>query len=113
MKRKSARSPRETEDTGDSLGWGEAITEFGGTLLLERGRAEKTVSAYESDLRQAAAFFRRERGVERWAAVTGEDAAAWGAGLDGARRGDVESSTKVVGPAHVGPTFGERGGTGG
>ena len=77
MKRKSARSPRETEDTGDSLGWGEAITEFGGTLLLERGRAEKTVSAYESDLRQAAAFFRRERGVERWAAVTGEDAAAW------------------------------------
>jgi len=54
----------------------ETIGDFSATLLLERGRSEKTVSAYESDLRQAAAFLQR-RGRRQWREVNAEDAAAW------------------------------------
>jgi integrase/recombinase XerD len=58
----------------------EAITEFGGTLQLERGRSEKTVSAYESDLRQAAVFF-ASCGRSDWRAVRPVDAAGWSRAL--------------------------------
>ncbi len=58
----------------------EAISEFGATLQLERGRSEKTVSAYESDLKQAARFF-ATCGRVTWTDVTGADAAAWSRAL--------------------------------
>jgi integrase/recombinase XerD len=54
----------------------EGILEFGNALTLERGRSNRTVEAYDSDLRQCAAFL-HSRGRRDWREVTGSDAAAW------------------------------------
>jgi integrase/recombinase XerD len=72
----------------------ETIGDFCATLALERGRAEKTVTAYESDLRQAAEFLRR-RGRTRWTEVTGEDAAAWARDLSARGMAATSSARKL------------------
>lgn len=59
----------------------EAITDFGVSLSLERGRSAKTVEAYENDLRQAAAFMVSARSRRDWQRVTRADAAAWAQAL--------------------------------
>ncbi len=54
----------------------EAITDFGNSLSLERGRSPRTLEAYENDLRQCAHFLAARR-VRTWAGVTPAHAAAW------------------------------------
>lgn len=61
-------------------GLDETIRDFGNALTLERGRSDHTLEAYESDLRQCAAFLAR-RGVTQWPEVKGEQATAWLASL--------------------------------
>ena len=66
-----------------SAGFGaleEGIVEFGSALVLERGRSNRTVEAYDSDLRQCAAFL-TARGRRDWREVTAADAAAWAQAL--------------------------------
>lgn len=71
----------ETSDASPDVSrFDKAIDDFGSTLQLERGRSEKTVSAYESDLRQAAVFF-ASCGRSGWTEVTTADAAAWSQAL--------------------------------
>lgn len=54
----------------------EPIHQFLAWVELERGLAKNTAESYESDLRQCAAFLAQE-GETDWAAVEGEDVAAW------------------------------------
>ncbi len=56
--------------------WDEPIRDFGNALTLERGRSDRTLEAYESDLRQCAAWLARH-GVKDWRTVTGEEATGW------------------------------------
>jgi integrase/recombinase XerD len=58
----------------------DAITDFGNSLSLERGRSPRTLEAYENDLRQCARFL-AAKGVRDWAAVRPAHAAAWVASL--------------------------------
>ncbi len=58
------------------------IRDFGNALTLERGRSDRTLEAYESDLRQCATFLRR-RGFAGWAAVPGAAVTEWLYSLDG------------------------------
>ncbi len=58
----------------------DAITDFGNSLSLERGRSPRTLEAYENDLRQCARFL-AARGVRTWAGATPAHAAAWVASL--------------------------------
>ncbi|MCF3649702.1 site-specific tyrosine recombinase XerD [Synoicihabitans lomoniglobus] len=68
--------PRPVTDLDLPEAMAEAITDFGASLALERGRSDKTVQAYEHDLRQAAEFF-AQRGHSDWRRVSRADAAAW------------------------------------
>lgn len=52
------------------------IRDFGNSLTLERGRSDRTLEAYESDLRQCATHLARS-GVKNWKAVTGDQVMAW------------------------------------
>ncbi|EIP99595.1 site-specific recombinase XerD [Opitutaceae bacterium TAV1] len=61
----------------------EPITDFGNALTLERGRSDRTLEAYESDLLQCAAFLLRKKNVRDWRAATGADAMDWLYSLDG------------------------------
>ena len=54
----------------------DAITDFGNSLSLERGRSPRTLEAYENDLRQCARFL-VARGIRTWAAATPAHAEAW------------------------------------
>jgi len=60
----------------------DAITDFGNTLSLERGRSPRTLEAYENDLYQCARFLASRR-VRTWAAATPAHAAAWLGSLKG------------------------------
>jgi integrase/recombinase XerD len=61
----------------------EAIRDFGNVLTLERGRSDHTLSAYESDLRQCAAWLAAKTGVKDWREVTGAQATDWLYSLSG------------------------------
>ncbi|HEY8933313.1 MAG TPA: site-specific integrase, partial [Rariglobus sp.] len=69
-------------DTPDAAGGGlpdeldDPIRDFGNSLTLERGRSDRTLEAYESDLRQCAAHLARA-GVKSWKAATGDQVMAW------------------------------------
>ena len=54
----------------------DAIRDFGNSLTLERGRSDRTLEAYEGDLRQCAAHLARA-GVHDWKSATGEQVMAW------------------------------------
>lgn len=54
----------------------EPIRDFGNALTLERGRSDRTLEAYESDLRQCAAHLARA-GVKSWKAATGDQVMDW------------------------------------
>ncbi len=58
------------------------IRDFGNALTLERGRSDRTLEAYESDLRQCAVFVRR-RGHHDWRTVPGAAVTEWLYSLDG------------------------------
>lgn len=58
------------------------IRDFGNALTLERGRSDRTLEAYESDLRQCAVFVHR-KGVTSWAKVQGAELMEWLYALDG------------------------------
>lgn len=59
----------------------EPIADFGTALLLERGRSERTLEAYEHDLQQCAAVVARA-GATDWAQVTAAQVEAWLHGLE-------------------------------
>ncbi|MCX6939082.1 MAG: tyrosine recombinase XerD [Verrucomicrobia bacterium] len=59
------------------------IEDFGNVLTLERGRSDHTLSAYESDLSQCAAWLARHAGVSDWRDVTAEQATDWLQSLTG------------------------------
>ena len=52
------------------------IRDFGNSLTLERGRSDRTLEAYESDLRQCAAFLACS-GVKNWKTASGDQVMAW------------------------------------
>ena len=54
----------------------EPIRDFGNSLILERGRSDRTLEAYESDLRQCAAHLARA-GVKTWQIATADQVRAW------------------------------------
>ena len=58
------------------------IRDFGNALTLERGRSDRTLSAYESDLRQCAAFLRRA-GHADWRTVPAAAVTDWLYSLSG------------------------------
>jgi integrase/recombinase XerD len=53
------------------------IEDFGNALTLERGRSAHTLSGYESDLRQCAAWLAARKGVKDWTEVTAAQATDW------------------------------------
>lgn len=57
-------------------GFDDPIRDFGNSLTLERGRSDRTLEAYESDLRQCAAHLARE-GVKDWKHATGDQVMSW------------------------------------
>jgi len=57
-------------------GLDEPIRDFGNSLILERGRSDRTLEAYESDLRQCAAHLARA-GVKTWQIATADQVRAW------------------------------------
>lgn len=57
-------------------GLDDPIRDFGNSLTLERGRSDRTLEAYEGDLRQCAAHLARA-GVKDWKAATGDQVMAW------------------------------------
>ena len=57
-------------------GFADEIDRFLGYLELERGLARNTATSYESDLRQAAHFLKRN-GSSGWASVTAKALTAW------------------------------------
>ena len=59
------------------------IEDFGNELTLERGRSDHTLWAYESDLRQCAAWLARHAGTRDWRTVTPEQATNWLHALSG------------------------------
>ncbi|TAG28866.1 MAG: tyrosine recombinase XerD [Verrucomicrobia bacterium] len=61
----------------------EAIQVFGNELTLERGRSQHTLSGYESDLRQCAAWLAAQKGVKDWREVSGTHAMDWLYSLSG------------------------------
>ena len=62
-----------------------AIEDFGNVLTLERGRSGHTLSGYESDLRQCAAWLAARRGARDWREVTAAQAMDWLYSLGGDR----------------------------
>jgi len=58
------------------------ITDFGNVLTLERGRSDHTLVAYESDLRQCAAYLALA-GVKDWKKVEAAQATDWLYSLSG------------------------------
>jgi len=72
----------------------EAISDFGASLSLERGRSAQTVEAYESDLRQAAAFLAAQ-GRGDWRKVNREDATAWARSLEDRKLAASSSARKL------------------
>lgn len=60
-----------------------AIEDFGNVLTLERGRSDHTVSAYENDLRQCAAWLAAQKGARDWREVTAAHAMDWLYSLSG------------------------------
>lgn len=69
-------------DAPDAAGGGlpddldEPIRDFGNALTLERGRSDRTLEAYEGDLRQCAAYLAR-KGATGWKTVTGDQVMGW------------------------------------
>jgi integrase/recombinase XerD len=61
----------------------EDIEDFGNALSLERGRSAHTVSGYESDLKQFAAWLAGRKGVRDWREVTPALATDWLYSLSG------------------------------
>ncbi|MFP4281062.1 MAG: site-specific tyrosine recombinase XerD [Verrucomicrobiota bacterium] len=57
--------------------WADPLDGYLAYLELEKGRAAHTVSNYERDLVQAAAFFAQETGRADWGSVSPADASAW------------------------------------
>lgn len=84
-RRAAARSPAtDLSDDAPSASAAESLPEglragiedFGNVLALERGRSAHTLSAYESDLRQCAAWLAR-RGARDWREVTPAQMTDW------------------------------------
>lgn len=63
-------------------GLDEAIRDFGNALTLERGRSDRTLEAYEGDLRQCAAHLAR-RGVKNWKTADAAGVTEWLYSLSG------------------------------
>ena len=57
-------------------GLDEAIRDFGNALTLERGRSDRTLEAYESDLRQCASYLASKR-VKDWKTATAARVMEW------------------------------------
>ena len=57
-------------------GLDDPIRDFGNSLTLERGRSDRTLEAYESDLRQCATHLLRD-GVNNWKDARGDQVMAW------------------------------------
>lgn len=72
----------------------EAISDFGASLSLERGRSPKTVEAYENDLRQAATFL-AGKGRKDWRKVSRDDATAWARSLEDRKLAASSSARKL------------------
>src|SRR4051812_47590719 len=66
----------EAPDAGLPADLDDPIRDFGNSLTLERGRSDRTLEAYESDLRQCAAHL-AHAGVKDWKSATGEQVTAW------------------------------------
>ena len=61
---------------GLPAGLDEPIRDFGNSLTLERGRSDRTLEAYESDLRQCAGHLARA-GVKTWKIATADHVRDW------------------------------------
>jgi integrase/recombinase XerD len=78
----------EAPDAGLPADLDDAIRDFGNALTLERGRSDRTLEAYESDLRQCAAHLVR-RGVKDWKTAQPAQVMEWLYSLSGKDAADT------------------------
>jgi integrase/recombinase XerD len=85
VKKPSADEPEPAKGDEGAIppGMREAVEEFGNSLTLERGRSDHTLTAYETDLRQCAAWLARKARVKDWREVTAAQAMDWLYSLSG------------------------------
>jgi integrase/recombinase XerD len=72
----------EAPDAGLPADLDDPIRDFGNSLTLERGRSDRTLEAYEGDLRQCAAHLAR-RGVTNWKDARSAQVMEWLYSLSG------------------------------
>lgn len=78
----------------------DGLDAFGAFLELEKGHSLHTVEGYRRDLCQCAVFLARE-GCSRWAAVQGDDLAAWIRSLDGLDYSPASVARKLSALKHL------------
>ncbi len=71
------------------------VEDFGNVLSLERGRSAHTVSAYESDLFQCAAWLVAHKGVRDWREVSAAQAMDWLYALGGEKLAVASTARKL------------------
>ena len=85
----------EAPDAGLPAAFDDAIRDFGNALTLERGRSDRTLEAYESDLRQCAAYLVRQ-GVKDWKTAGGAHVMAWLYSLSGTAADDTVAAVATL-----------------
>ncbi len=87
-------SAPDTPHLGLPAGLDEPIRDFGNSLTLERGRSDRTLEAYESDLRQCAAHLARA-GVKTWETATTDQVRDWMYSLSTGQSSDGDDYTEA------------------
>jgi integrase/recombinase XerD len=82
-------------------GLADGVDAFGVFIELEKGHSRHTVEGYQRDICQCARFLADKRGISQWAAVTGEDIAAWLHSLDAGEYCPASLARKLSAVKHL------------